>query len=275
LLNDTTSPDLAAAAEQAATIVMEAGTIALGFFRGDAQRWTKQDNSPVTEADLAVDRFLKERLPALVPGSAWLSEETVDTPERLTARLVWIVDPIDGTRSFIEGIPEWVISVALVADGRPIVAVIFNPSTDECFTACEGRGAFLNGERIAANTGTQLAGALVAGPNLLLQAFDPFGIRRSPWVHALANRFARVAAGRLDAAVARNDAYDWDIAAAHLLIVEAGGVLTDVAGRPPVYNRAVPRHGALLASGPGVFAPLLNAMQVAAEVAAQHPESPI
>lgn len=273
--NDLPSIDLAQTATAAAAVVAEAGAIALGFFRRSAERWTKADNSPVTEADLAVDRFLKERLPPLVPDAAWLSEETADTAERLAARRVWIVDPIDGTRSFIEGIPEWVISVALVEDGRPILAVVLNPSTDEAFAAEEGAGARLSGKPILATGGTELAGALVAGPNLLLQAFDRFGIERSPWVHALANRLARVAAGRLDAAVARNDAYDWDIAAAHLLIVEAGGVLTDVAGRPPVYNRPVPRHGALLASGPGRHAVLLAAMQDAAAAAAAHPDTPI
>lgn len=275
MTNDATSMDLAKTASATADLVAEAGELALGYFRSSAQRWTKADNSPVTEADLAVDRFLKERLPALVPGSGWLSEETVDTPERLSAQRIWIVDPIDGTRSFIEGIPEWVVSVALVEDGRPILAVVLNPSSGESYTAEHGQGAKLSGKRILATTGTDLSGALIAGPNLLLQAFDRFGIKRSPWIHALANRFARVAAGRLDAAVARNDAYDWDIAAAHLLIVEAGGVLTDVHGRPPVYNRPVPRHGALLASGPGRFTELLNAMQVAAKVAEAHPESPI
>lgn len=275
MLNDHPSLDLSGLAATTASIVAEAGEIALGFYRGTAQRWTKADDSPVTEADLAVDRFLKERLPALVPGSAWLSEETKDTADRLGARRIWIVDPIDGTRSFIQKIPEWVISVALIEDGRPVVAVVRNPSTGESFTAVEGEGAHLDGAPIRATSGTDLDGALVAGPNLLLEAFDTFGVKRSPWVHALANRFARVAAGTLDAAVARNDAYDWDIAAAHLLVTEAGGLLTDVDGKAPVYNLPVPRHGALLASGPGIYVPLLNAMQAAARIAEGQPESPI
>jgi myo-inositol-1(or 4)-monophosphatase len=275
LSQDLPPLDFTALSADLAARVIEAGELALSFYNGDAQRWTKQDNSPVTEADLAVDRFLRERLPPLVPDAAWLSEETADSAERLSAARVWIVDPIDGTRSFINRIPEWVISVALVENGAPVAALVHNPCTGETYSAVRGSGATLNGTPIAVSPGDDLDGKLVAGPALLLDALSVFGVKRSPWIHALANRFAQVSDGRLDAAVARDKAYDWDIAAAHLLITEAGGVLTGVSGEVPRYNQPVPRHEALIASSRSRHATLLESMQVAARIAAELPDSPI
>jgi myo-inositol-1(or 4)-monophosphatase len=258
-----------------AEAVVAAGELALGYYRAGAQRWTKADESPVTEADIAVDRFLRERLPQLVPDAAWLSEETVDTPERLSARRVWIVDPIDGTRAFIERVPQWVISVALVEDGRPVAGMVFNPSTEERFSAEIGRGSFLNGRQLAASPGTGIRDAVIGGPKRVLDRLAPAGIRQAPWIHALANRFVSVADARLDAAIARTDAYDWDIAAAHLILAEAGAVLTGFDGSEPVYNEPIPRHGALLATGIARHAALLSALQPAAPAAETQPDAPV
>ena len=244
--------------------VREAGAIALGFFKTGARRWSKADASPVTEGDIAVDHFLAQRLPGLLPGSGWLSEETADTPDRLGRRHVWVVDPIDGTRAFAEGNPMWVVSVALVEDGRPILGAVFNPVGDEFFEARIGHGAFLNGMPIAALTRTALDGAAMSGPQPLLDMIAGTGVIRAPWVYALAYRLVHVAAGRFDAATARTNAKDWDIAAADLILSEAGARLSDLSGNAPVYNRPQPIHPALIAAGRGLHSGLIAAMAAAA-----------
>lgn len=238
-------------------LLREAGEIALGFYRRGARQWLKNDTSPVTEADIAVDTFLKTHLPPLLDGSGWLSEETADSTERLDRRHVWIVDPIDGTRSFASGHTDWVISVALVEDGYPVLAGLFNPVRAEMFAARRHGGATLNGAVLAARDTRRLEGAVVCGPKAATRNLAAVGLVEGPWVHALAYRFALVAAGRLDAALSRGRAKDWDIAAADLLLTEAGGHLSDLDGVRPVYNRPAIVHPPLMASGRNLQAALL------------------
>lgn len=241
-------------------VVREAGEIALGYFRRGAERWTKADESPVTEADIAVDRFLGAELPPLVEGSAWLSEETADTEHRLGRRHVWVVDPIDGTRAFIEGRPEWVVSVALVEDGAPVAGVVLNPCDDIGFTARRGGGAVRNGVRLDVADSSELSGLKIGGPQALLGPLEPHGVRKAPWIYALANRLVQVAGGTLDAAVARPRSHDWDIAAAHLILEEAGARLIGFDGAVPTYNRATTRQGGLIAAGPKRAAAIMAAL---------------
>ncbi len=135
--------DLAPIAATLLSAVRDAGVVALKTFKGDAlKHWTKAGDSPVSEADMAVDALLKERL--AMPGIGWLSEETEDNAARLESRRVWIADPIDGTRSYIAGFPDWTIAVGLVEDGRPILGCVFAPVTDEMFFAEIGKGATCN-----------------------------------------------------------------------------------------------------------------------------------
>jgi myo-inositol-1(or 4)-monophosphatase len=245
-------------------VVVDGGAIAAGLFnRGGAKRWTKADDSPVTEADLAVDRYLFERLPALVEGSGWLSEETADTPDRLARRHVWVVDPIDGTRAFVDGVPEWVVSVALVEDGAPIAGVVHNPMRQITHAAVRGGGATLNGRPIAVADVAALDGARIGGTRSLIAPLRPHGVVEGAWIYALANRLVKVADGTLDAALARADAHDWDIAAAHLILREAGAELTDVAGHEPRYNRPGTTHGALVAAAPARRKAVLAALAAA------------
>jgi myo-inositol-1(or 4)-monophosphatase len=239
-------------AERIAPHVREAGALALSMFGAPIKNWTKgASSSPVSDADIAVDVLLTERLRAEEPGFAWLSEETADDPARLAARHVWIVDPIDGTRGYIAGMPDWAVSVALVEDGRPIVACLFAPVSDEFFMAAAGLGATLNGEPIAVAPGSSLAGIRVAGPKNFLERVSQFALPFTvvPRIHSLALRLARVAEGTIDAAVAGGNSHDWDLAAADLLVHEAGGALTPFGGGPLIYNRPVPRHGMLVAAG--------------------------
>jgi myo-inositol-1(or 4)-monophosphatase len=238
-------------AERVAEAVRSAGVLAFEAAKKPVKSWTKGQNSPVSEVDIAVDALLKTRLAAVVPEAAWLSEETEDDPARLSARLVWIVDPIDGTRAFLAGRPDWTVSVALVEDRRPIVAALYAPASEEFFAAVAGRSATRNGVAIRASAGETLAGARISGAKRLVDqvvAAVP-DVAVAARVHSLALRLARVADGTLDAAFASGNSYDWDLAAADLLVHQAGGVLTTLAGTALCYNGAHPTHGMLVAAG--------------------------
>jgi myo-inositol-1(or 4)-monophosphatase len=231
--------------------VRGAGALALGMFGRELKTWTKNGTSPVCEADIAVDRLLRERLAAAAPDYGWRSEESGDDPARLAARRVWIVDPIDGTRAYIRGLPDWTIAAALVDEGRPVLGVIFAPVLEGLFAAVAGGGASLNGTAILTSEGEKLDGARVAGPQRHLDRLGALvpGIETVPKIHSLALRFARVAQGALDVAFAGRASNDWDLAAADLLVHEAGGALTDIEGRVLTYNRTEPVHEALVAAG--------------------------
>ncbi len=233
-------------------IVREAGALAASTFRGEQLKsWTKSGDSPVTEADIAVDLFLRERLTRLMPNCGWLSEETEDDRLRLTGSRLWIVDPIDGTRAYVAGRTDWSVSVALVENGRPVAAAVFAPVEDGLYLAIAGEGATHDGEPIAANDGSGFAGAHVAGPKPMIGELEKSapGIIAEPKVHSLALRLTRVAAGKLDIAFASKNSHDWDLAAADLIVHEAGGALTTLDGRTALYNSAEARHGALVAAG--------------------------
>ena len=233
-------------------VMREAGELARVTARGPFKRWTKgADRSPVSEADIAVNELLHSRLAALAPDADWLSEESYDQPVDHARPLAWIVDPIDGTRAFISGRADWTISVALTEHGRPLIAAIYAPITDELFCAVHGGGAVCNDRAISATDRVMLAGAKIAGPKRYLDRLStlaPEAIAQ-PKVHSLALRFARVALGELDAAFASPGSHDWDLAAADLLVHEAGGLLTDLRGRPPNYSRSQASHGTLIAAG--------------------------
>jgi myo-inositol-1(or 4)-monophosphatase len=233
--------------------VREAGALARKAFGTRIRTWVKEHNSPVSEIDIAVDHLLKERLATIAPDAGWLSEESEDDPARLGASRLWIVDPIDGTRSFINGRPDWTISVALVEARRPVVAALFAPVSGEFFRATAGAGATCNGTPIAATPGGALAGARVAGPRGLLDRLAAVApaLTIPPRIHSLALRLARVADGTLDAAFASSTSHDWDLAAADLLVHEAGGALTTLGGATLAYNGASTVHDTLVAAGLG------------------------
>jgi myo-inositol-1(or 4)-monophosphatase len=236
--------------ERLATAVQEAGAIAKKFFRGPLKQWTKgQGDSPVTEADIASNDLLRKRL--VEAGDGWLSEESENDPTRLAARRIWVVDPIDGTRAFIAGREDWSVSAALVVDGRPVVAALFAPVTNELFLSIAGGGATRNGVAIRASSGGSLTGARVGGPKKMLDRIvaSGTGITPMPRIHSLALRLTRVAHSELDAAVAGGNGHDWDLAAADLLVHEAGGIMTALDGRALIYNQPDPVHSVLLAAG--------------------------
>ncbi len=248
----------AALADELGSALRDAGQIALKYFRGSIKSWTKGENSPVSEADIAVDEFLRARLSR--DGYGWLSEESKDDRVRLNFERLLIVDPIDGTRSYLKGREDWSIVAAVAEKGRPVAAAIYAPVDDELFLAAAGEGATLNGVPIRTTSGAALANARVAAPKTTLDhltAIDPATIHE-PKIFSLALRIARVAEGRIDAAFASVNAADWDLAAADLLVHEAGGVLTDFAGETLVYNLHDPVHGAILAAGRDRHAAMLD-----------------
>jgi myo-inositol-1(or 4)-monophosphatase len=241
----------------------EAGDLARETARRPFKRWTKgDDDSPVCEADIAVNELLQARLAALLPQAGWLSEESEVGPEASAPAVTWIVDPIDGTRAYITGRADWTVSVALVEAGRPLLAALYAPVTDEMFLAARGAGATLNGAAIRARDG-RLAGARLAGPKRALESIAKLspGIRAEPKVFSLALRLARVAQGEFDVAFASKGSHDWDLAAADLLVHEAGGVMTDFAGRILSYNRPQGVQSALVAAGPDRHGTLLDLLR--------------
>jgi myo-inositol-1(or 4)-monophosphatase len=242
--------------------VREAGALARSMFRTELKNWTKGASSPVSEADIAVNDLLENRLRSATPDYGWLSEESVDDEARLGKKLTWIVDPIDGTRSYLAGREDWCVSAALAVAGRPVLAVIFAPVTDELFVAVAGCGGTRNGLPMAATDAGRLDGATVAGPKKFvnwLEGLDPAMVA-IPRIGSLALRLTRVAQGAIDIAFAGGNSHDWDLAAADLLVHEAGGAMTTLAGQPPTYNRPEPIHGALIAAGKARHAALLGLM---------------
>jgi myo-inositol-1(or 4)-monophosphatase len=227
--------------------VRDAGALAFGKFRAKFKSWTKEGNSPVSEVDIACNDLLHDRLAPC--GYGWLSEESVDDPARLKAERVWIIDPIDGTRSFIAGKEDWCVSAALVERGRPILGVIFGPAENTLLQARAGHGVLLNGAAVKAAP-REHKRIRAAGPPRWLDALTDArqDIQPMPKVYSLALRIARVATDDLDVAIAGRNASDWDIAAADLIVHEAGGRFTGLDGEPIQYNRPTPTHPMLLAA---------------------------
>ena len=238
----------------------EAGLIAMRYFGGAPEVWMKGGTSPVSEADYAADNYLRETLMAARPDHGWLSEETTDSPDRLRARRTFVVDPIDGTRAFLDGRKIWCVSVAIVEAGESIAGVLECPALGETYWALPGQGAFRNGKRIHVRAPS--AESEVAGPKALLDripdAWQP-RIRRAAYVPSLAYRLAMIAGGVLDGTFVKPDAHDWDIAAAALILREAGGTLVDDRGRTPRFAGAEVRHGAL-AAGSGDLIDMMSAV---------------
>jgi myo-inositol-1(or 4)-monophosphatase len=245
------------------TAAMEAGELAMSYYRRNPNSWAKAGGSLVTEADMAVDAFLRQELLAARPRYGWLSEETADDPRRCAERTIFVVDPIDGTRGFLAGDDRWCVSVALVHDGRPAAAVLNAPARKELMTATAGGGAWMQGRRLAVSSAPALAGARLAGPRgwLKTAAIRDTGADLEEHVPSLAYRFASVGAGRFDAAFASPRANDWDIAACDLLVHEAGGEFIGLDGRAPRYNGEIPRHGVLVAANRSLLDALVGAVQ--------------
>ncbi len=234
-------------------LATEAGRIARDYFTRGVKTEFKADGSVVSEADYAVDRFLREKMLAARPGYGWLSEESEDDPGRLSARRVFVVDPIDGTRAFLEGKPQWVVSVALLEDGRPVVGCVFCPMLDEFFAAHSGQGATLNGRPITASRRAELAGSRMVGAKQMFVSPrwpEPWPAVETFWANSIAYRLCLVADGRADACLSLSPKCEWDVAAAQIILEEAGGVLSAHDGSTYAYNQPLPLQKSVVAAGP-------------------------
>jgi myo-inositol-1(or 4)-monophosphatase len=235
----------------------EAGEVARRFYKRDPKQWDKSgDQGPVTEADLAVDELLKDRLRSARPDYGWLSEETPDATDRLEADRVFIVDPIDGTRAFIEGNPTWSHSLAVVERGAVVAAVVFLPMHDLLYAAHAGGGATVNGEPMAASSRDALAEAEVLAARPAMDAHNWIDAQvpdvKRQFRSSLAYRMAMVAEGRKDAMLTLRATWEWDVAAGALLVAEAGGIVTDRKGAPLAFNNPHPQVNGVVAGGAAV-----------------------
>ncbi|HXV68370.1 MAG TPA: 3'(2'),5'-bisphosphate nucleotidase CysQ [Nitrospira sp.] len=231
--------------------IRTAGAEAVRLATDGFETHTKPDRSPVTSADLAVNQILRSYLLARFPADGWLSEESPDDAARLQKTRVWVVDPIDGTKAFIQGEPEFCISVALVQERRPVVAAIFNPSTNELFSATRGGGLHLNHEPVS--------------PSEHLKDHPPV-LAVSPWeqhlgrfksldeqvasrpMRSIAWALALAASGRIHAVATFEVENEWDVAAGTLLVEEAGGSMHDGEGQDLSFNRPEPRYRGIIAT---------------------------
>jgi len=236
-----------------------AGILATAFFRREVKVSFKENASPVTEADTMVDRFLTQSLRESRPSYGWLSEETLDDQTRTQARRCFIVDPIDGTRGFIKGEDSWTVCLAVVEDGLPIAGVVYAPARDEMYDAFLDGGARLNGRPLLRRT-LPGRGPVIPAPGAVHAELQAAGLDyvRGPAYPSLAYRLVQVATGKLDAAVARRGANDWDIAAAAIILSEAGIDFADVCEERLLFNRLDVRHGALAAVSDRSLRPLLH-----------------
>lgn len=233
------------------------------FYRDSFSVTDKSPDNPVTDADLAADNLLHEQLRVLLPEAGWLSEETVDSRERLSKELVWVVDPLDGTKEFVMGIPEFAVSVALVKDGQPELGVIFNPASNELFYAQRGKGAFTeNGTAKVSVRDTLRAARVDASRSERKRGeFAPFeSLVQLETVGSIAFKLARVSAGLADATWSRGPKNEWDICAGVLVILEAGGRCVDLDDQSFTFNRSFPKVNGIIATNGHIHEELLRVL---------------
>lgn len=236
------------------TAIREAGAEALRLATEGFQIYTKPDDSPVTSADHAVNDILMDRLLGHFPHDGWLSEETPDTEARLTKPRVWVIDPIDGTKAFIRHEPEYCISVALLEGTQPVLAAIFNPSTNELYTAIRGQGLRLNGApAIRHESETDQLPTIALSPWELhvgrFRSIEPHMTSRP--MRSIAWALALAARGTIHGVITFEPENEWDVAAGTLLLEEAGGSAHDGAGQLLRYNQPLPRFGGFIATVQG------------------------
>jgi myo-inositol-1(or 4)-monophosphatase len=219
--------------------ILEAGKLALKWFKKDPEQWKKEDGSLVSKADIEINDLLNKLLKNKNPEFGWLSEENEDDKSRLNKKITFVVDPLDGTKAFLEGKKEFSISVAIVKNGLPISGIVFSPSTGEMFEAEKNKGSWKNNKKVIISNYNRLE-------KCKMIAFKPMFSHpawKEPWPkmdvenrNSIAYRMALVASGQYDAMMALNSKNDWDIAAGDLLISEAGGIVTLHTNKKIIYN---------------------------------------
>jgi myo-inositol-1(or 4)-monophosphatase len=253
--------DLEADLDLAIRAARAAGEAVMPWFGAGVEVRYKGPEQPVTDADLAADRVLREMLVGARPDYGWLSEETRDSPDRLSRERLWVVDPIDGTNSFVEGYPEFAVSIGLVQRGRAVVGVVFNPATDELYHAMAGGGAFRNGTSIRVSATADAAAVRTVLASRWEIARGEFERFRERWTVAplgsTAYKMAKVADGTGDAFVSAGPKNEWDVAGAAVVVAEAGGRVSNLDGGALRYNQPDPAWRGVLASNGGLHDAIL------------------
>lgn len=231
---------IARALEVATAAAHQAGQVVLSYYSTQYDIQDKSPDNPVTSADVAANRVLRDTLLGAFPDAGWLSEESADNAERLQHQMVWVVDPIDGTKEFIQGIDEFVIVIALVVKHHVVLAVTYNPVRQELLHACRGGGAFCNGQPIRVSATTSLQGAVVLASRSESKRGEFERFKDTLTVQPLgsvAYKLAHVARGTGDMTFSLVPKNEWDICAGTLLVTEAGGRVTDRQGEPFRFNQ--------------------------------------
>ncbi|HKU19609.1 MAG TPA: 3'(2'),5'-bisphosphate nucleotidase CysQ [Terriglobales bacterium] len=241
-----------------------AASVLSRFTPGAMEVQYKARHDPVTEADRALDDALRTLL--LQDGEGWLSEETADDLARLNKQGVWVVDPLDGTKEFVQGIPEWCVSIAWVLDGEAIAGGILNPATGETFLGSRSTGVKRNGVPARVSPRKELPGALVLGSRSEFKRgeWKPFqdgSIVLRP-VGSVAYKLALVAAGLADATWTLVPKHEWDVAAGTALVQAAGGVVQNLDGSPVSFNARKPWLPGLIAAGPDLYPEISRLLRI-------------
>ncbi len=249
--------------------VRRAGEIARRYYGQSYRRWSKSRGEPVTEADIAIDHFLRGRLEAARPEYGWLSEETGRDPARAGAEREFIVDPIDGTAAFLKERPHFSISVAVAERGRAVAGVVYNPVTEEFFAAAEDGGSCLNGEPIRVSGCTEPEGCRVLGQKDVFAHTAWLQPPPASWStiqiesrSSIAYRMALVAAGIFDAAIVLSPKHDWDMAAGDVVVREAGGVVTAADGQPLQFGGPNAVQRSMICAAPRLHAAFLERLRL-------------
>ena len=251
------------ALDVATRAALEAGAAIRGYFNDEYTVRDKGEDNPVTDADLAANDILEARLRSGFPGFGWLSEETKDTAERLSKSHVWIVDPLDGTKEFTLGIPEFVVSVGLSIDGVAKLGVLYNPIEDQLFQGVVGQGATLNGDPIGTTAHPTLQGAKVVCSRTEMKKgwFDEFTDVLTPFaVGSVAYKFGLVAAGQAEATFTPRPRNEWDICGGVAIVNAAGGRTSNRHGAAYRFNAANPLKDGVAATNGHVHAGVLEIM---------------
>lgn len=241
-----------------------AGKVILRWYDGDYSVREKSSDSPVTEADTEANRCIHEHVMGAFPDDGWLSEETRDSPSRLDKNRVWIIDPLDGTKEFIQHIPEFCVCIGLVEDGAPILGVTYNPVRDEMFAAEHGSGTTLNGEKVTVSDQANLADASVLASRSEVKRgeWKPFEAEmRVDLTGSVAYKLALIAAGRADATFSLTPKNEWDVCSGAALIMEAGGRFTTRSTELRRFNQADTLLPGLIACNAALYEPILSCLR--------------
>lgn len=240
--------------------VTKAGALAMEHFGKDIDIEIKKDGSQVSAADHAVNDLLEKELTAIDPTIKWLSEESPVDEARLDAPYIWIIDPIDGTRGFLENKPDWTIVAGLIKGNSPVLGVVYNPVKEELFSAELGKGAYLNDTPIQTSQTTDLENAhIISSKGHFNRVFSEELIpKKRTWNSSMAYRIALIASGKADATISLTPKNDWDIAAAHLILEEAGGQMSTHTGNSISYNKPELRHPSVVGTTKHLYKPIIK-----------------